>query len=63
MVKGQEEKIGLKDQMGVHLLTLPLIVLYARYVVLWYSAFMSGGLGVNVQIIVFYTLSNQRVIL
>lgn len=32
MVRGQEEKTDLKDQMGVHLLTLPLTVLYARYV-------------------------------
>lgn len=44
--------------MGVHLLTLPLIVLYARYVVF---SFMSGELGVNVQILLFYKLSNQRV--
>jgi len=32
MVKGQEEKTDLKDRMGVHLLTLPLTVSYARYV-------------------------------
>lgn len=31
-VKAQEEKTDSKDQMGVHLLTLPLTVSYARYV-------------------------------
>lgn len=31
MLKEQEEKTDLKDQMGVHLLTLPPTVLCARY--------------------------------
>lgn len=51
-VKEQEGKTDLKDQMGVHLLTLPPTVSCARYG--FFSLWKTGRLaGVNVQNVIF----------